>query len=549
MEKRLLLAAALSLGVLLLWEWVVPKPPRPAPGARETPAALATTPGAAIAAGAAAADSSSPPPAPPAPVAPESASAPESVTLANDVFKATFSNRGAVLESFVLTRYTDEQKHPLELVRALPPEQPRPLALDFGKDAEATKRVANALFVIERESDRRVRFRYADGKISVTKEIAIDAGYLFEVKIAVSGAPYGVLVGPGLRNPTESERASRYVMPASAVAAATDGLKLMRPEKAQAASWALPARGFVGIEDNYFLTVLIPRAPTTASVMSFSIPRPEGKPSVDLATSVAGQGTLDASAFFGPKDVSILESYRLGLERTVDFGWYGILARPLLWLLKQTYAVVHNWGLAILVVTFIVRLLLFPLTAKSYTSMKKMQKLAPKMNAIRDKYKKAKTDATQRQKMNTELMQLYQSEGYNPMSGCFPVLLQLPILVAFYNVLSRTIELRHAPFILWIKDLSAVDGSYVLVVLMIVSMYVQQAMTPSTMDPAQKKVFMFMPILWAFFLKDMPSGLVLYWLFSNLLTIIQQLVMNRLVKEDPAPPTGGGAKALKQARA
>jgi YidC/Oxa1 family membrane protein insertase len=324
----------------------------------------------------------------------------------------------------------------------------------------------------------------------------------------------------------------------------------MRPEKAQGAAWPLPPRGFAGIEDNYFLEVLIPRAATTASVLTFSVPRPDGKPSVDLAAAVAGQGTLEVSAFVGPKDVSILESYRLGLERTVDFGWYGILARPLLWLMKQTYAVVHNWGLAILVVTFIIRLLLFPLTAKSYTSMKKMQKLAPKMNAIRDKYKKAKTDAAQRQKMNTELMALYQSEGYNPMSGCFPVLLQLPILVAFYNVLSRTIELRHAPFFLWIKDLSAMDGSYVLVGLMIVSMYVQQAMTPSTMDPAQKKVFLFMPILWAFFLKDMPSGLVLYWLFSNLLTIVQQLVMNRLVKEDPAPPSGkSGAKALKQARA
>ncbi len=284
--------------------------------------------------------------------------------------------------------------------------------------------------------------------------------------------------------------------------------------------------------------------------MTFSNPRPEGKPSVELATAVsAAAGTLDAGAYFGPKDVSILESYGIGLERTVDFGWYGIVARPLLWLLKKTHGFVHNWGLAILVVTFVIRLLLFPLTAKSYSSMKKMQKLAPKMNAIKDKYKKAKTDAAQRQKMNTELMALYQSEGYNPMSGCVPVLLQLPILVAFYNVLSRTIELRHAPFFFWIKDLSAVDGSYVLVILMIVSMYVQQAMTPSTMDPVQKKVFMFMPVLWGFFLKDMPSGLVLYWLFSNLLTIVQQLVMNRLVKEDPAPPSGGSAKALKQARA
>jgi len=563
MEKRLLLAAALSLSILMLWEWIVPKPPKPVAPPVPTPSAssASTDPGqppsassasAASPASATSASAVSSPQAEPAAVAPESAAEPTTVTLANDVFRATFTNKGAVLDSFVLTKYNDEQRHPLELVRSLPPELPRPLALDFGKDAETTRRVANALFVVERESDRKVRFRFSDGKLAVTKEVTIEGGYLFDVKVSVAGPPYALLLGPGLRNPTDAERASRYVMPASAVGATTDGTKVMRPEKAQAVAWSLPQGGFAGIEDNYFLEVLLPRTAATANVLTFSVPRPEGKPSVDMGMAVmeqAGQGTLSARAYFGPKDVAVLESYGLGLERTVDFGWYGILARPLLWMMKQSYAVIHNWGVAILVVTFLIRLLLFPLTAKSYTSMKKMQKLAPKMNAIRDKYKKSKTDAAQRQKMNTELMALYQSEGYNPMSGCFPVLLQLPILVAFYNVLSKTIELRHAPFVLWIKDLSAIDGSYVLVILMIVSMYVQQAMTPSTMDPAQKKVFMFMPILWAFFLKDMPSGLVLYWLFSNLLTIVQQLVMNRLVKEDPAPPSGGGAKALKQARA
>jgi YidC/Oxa1 family membrane protein insertase len=183
-------------------------------------------------------------------------------------------------------------------------------------------------------------------------------------------------------------------------------------------------------------------------------------------------------------------------------------------------------------VTLLIRVLLFPLLFKSYASMKKMQKLAPKMNAIRDKYKKARSDATQRQKMNEELMKLYQSEGYNPMSGCFPILLQLPILVAFYNVLSHSIELRHAPFVLWMKDLSAADHTYVLLILMIVSMYIQQAMTPSTADPAQKRIFQFMPLLWGFLFKDMPSGLVLYWLFSNILTILQQMLINRMGEGD-----------------
>ncbi|HEY3204045.1 MAG TPA: membrane protein insertase YidC [Thermoanaerobaculia bacterium] len=542
MEKRLLLAAALSLVVLLLWEWIAPKPARkPVSAPLPTPAAaaLAATPKPSPAVEAAQARP-----------ARESASAETLTRVSNGVFTATFSNRGAVVQSFILTGHVDEQMHPLELVPTLPAEFPRPLSLDFGKDAELTKRVAGALFVVERESDRVLRFRYADSGIAVAKEIRIGNGYLFEVKVDVEGPPYSLLVGPGLRNPTDRERASRYVMPASAVVSGADGLKTIRPDKAAtAAPWSLPARAFAGIEDSYFLEVLVPRSPTVARVFSFSPPRPDGKPSVEIATGVAGEGVLDCSAFFGPKDVTILESYGLGLERTVDFGWYGILARPLLWLLKKAYGLVGNYGLAILVVTFLIRLLLFPLTAKSYVSMKKMQKLAPKMTAIREKYKKAKSDAAQRQKMNTELMALYQAEGYNPMSGCLPILLQLPVLVAFYNVLSRSIELRHAPFFLWIKDLSAIDGSYILVILMIVSMYVQQAMTPSTMDPAQKKIFMFMPVIWGFFLKDMPSGLVLYWLFSNLLTIVQQLVMNRIVKDDSAPPPKVPAKALKQARA
>ncbi len=550
MEKRLLLAAGLSLAVLLAWEWMVPKPAKPPVPVSPTPAATA---GGATAPTASAGTPEAPRPAAVAPAVlppPAAAEAETTTRVGNELFTASFSNRGAVLTSFVLAKYQDEKNQPLDLVRALPPELPRALSLDFGRDAAATKAVSGALFVVEKESDRVLRLRYADASIAVEKEIRIGAGYLFEVKVTVAGPPYDVLLGPGLRNPTEDEKKSRYVMPASAVVASAEGLKLVHADKAKAGeSWTLPAKAFAGIEDNYFLEALIPGTAATARLFTYAVPHPDGKPGFEIATGVSGQGTLDASAYFGPKDVSILESYGLGLERTVDFGWYGILARPLLWLMKKSFAVVPNWGVAILVVTFLIRLLLFPLTAKSYTSMKKMQKLAPKMNAIRDKYKKAKTDAAQRQKMNAELMALYQTEGYNPMSGCLPVLLQLPVLVAFYNVLSKTIELRHAPFVFWIKDLSAIDGSYVLVILMIASMYAQQAMTPSTLDPAQKKIFMFMPVLWGFFLKDMPSGLVLYWLFSNLLTIVQQLVMNRIVKEDDPAPPGKGPKALKQARA
>ncbi|HMF07595.1 MAG TPA: membrane protein insertase YidC [Thermoanaerobaculia bacterium] len=552
MEKRLLLAAGLSLGILIAWEWLVPKPPKPAATASSSvPAAATTAPGAPTtqASGAQAPAAAAASTVPAQELHPESAGEETTTELENDLFKATFTNRGAVLRSFVLKHYTDEQQRPLELVRALPPDLPRPMALDFDKNEDTTKAVSAALFVVEHDSPRHVVFRYADTKVSVVKEFQISDGYLFQTKIAVTGPAFHMILGPGLGNPPETERRSRYVMPASAILSTTDGLKLIRPEKATAGeTWTIPAKGFAGMEDNYFLQVLVPNAAAPARLFTFAVPHPGAdKPSMDIAVGVGSDRSLEGSLYVGPKDVAILESYGISLERTVDFGWYAILARPLLWLLKKSYGFVGNWGLAILVVTFLIRLALFPLTAKSYVSMKKMQKLAPKMNAIRDKYKKARSDAAQRQKMNAELMALYQAEGYNPMSGCLPMVLQLPILVAFYNVLSKTIELRHAPFVLWIRDLSAVDTSYVLVILMIISMYLQQAMTPSTMDPAQKKIFMFMPVFMGFLFKDMPAGLVLYWLFSNLLTIAQQMIMNRMVKEDDSAPPAKSAR-LKAAR-
>ena len=548
MEKRLLIAAFLSLGVLLLWEWLGPKAPRraavpslPTPAATVRPTTTVPTAGVAAASAVSTA----------APVEPIAGTQEGLTTLENGVARATFSNRGAVMTSLVLLRHFDDQKRPLELVHALPDPALKPLAVTFNGNPDLTRVASNALFAADPgggPSGRTVRFRYADDKISITKEIRFRDGYLFDVRVTVTGPAYTVLAGTGLRNPTLKELESRYVMPPSAVALVGGKVEVVAaPKMKNEESWPLAENAFVGVEDNYFIAVLVPRQPSTARIIPVTLPPGPGAPeaskgSPNVSAGVSSSGTLDLRAFFGPKDVEILESTGLGLERTVNFGWYGIVARPLLWLLKKAYSLTGNYGIAILLVTLLIRILLFPLMHKSYASMKKMQKLTPKMNAIRDRYKKAKTDAAQRQKMNQELMALYQAEGYNPMSGCFPVLLQLPILVAFYNVLSRAVELRHAPFMFWIRDLSAADGSYVLVILMIVSMYVQQAMTPSTVDPMQKKIFMAMPLLWGFMLKNMPAGLVLYWLFSNVLAILQQMLINRTGNDD------GGKAAGKSAR-
>ena len=526
MEKRLFLAALLSLAILLAWEWLVPKP-RPAVG--RVPASP-TAPVAATAVSETQHSATAPPATLPAPIA---APAEETESIGNELVRLTVSNRGGVIRSLVLMRHTDEQLQPLELIRQVPPPAPRPLALEFPGRSDLTDLAANALFAVEKDGQGSLRLRYADSRIAITKEIHLEKGYLFHVTVAVVGPGYFLMAGTGLRNPTEQELASRYVMPATALARTGGGFARVRPEKLEKpVSWPLDERGFAGIEDNYFLAVLIPKRPTIAQARPAAVKDAAGKPVPMVSVGLAGSGVLEASAYFGPKDVEVLESLNVGLERTVDFGWFGILARPLLWLLKRAFVWCGNYGVAILLVTLLLRVLLFPLLYKSYASMKKMQKLTPKMNAIRDKYKKARSDASQRQKMNEELMKLYQAEGYNPMSGCLPILLQLPILVAFYNVLSRSIELRHAPFVLWVKDLSAADHTYVLLVLMIVSMYIQQAMTPTTADPTQKKIFQFMPLLWGFLFKDMPSGLVLYWLFSNVLTIFQQMLINRMGEGD-----------------
>lgn len=551
MQKRLLLAAALSLAVLALWEVLVPKPQKPTTNAAAAGApAAAVTPGVSTAAPTSAALPAASTAALrqerlPAPIA---GRAEEVATVENGVVRATFSNRGAVLKSLLLLRHTDDEKKPLDLIRQLPPPAEKPLAIDFPGNPELTRRVGEALFAVERVSTRALRFSYADDTVAVTKEARFQDGYLFDVKVSVVGPPYVLLAGTGLRNPSPDELASRYVMPATAVAATASGFERARSDKLEKqVQWPLAEHGFAGIEDNYFLEVLLPGSPASAVAFPVPLKDKDGKPAPTIGVGVTGNGELSARAYFGPKDVESLEGLKLGLEKTVDFGWYGILARPLLWLLKRTYGWVGNFGIAILLVTLAIRILLFPLMHKSYSSMKKMQKLAPKMNAIRDKYKKAKSDAAQRQKMNEELMKLYQAEGYNPMSGCFPILLQLPILVAFYNVLSRSIELRHAPFVLWITDLSAVDRTYVLLILMTVTMYIQQAMTPTTVDPTQKKIFMAMPLVWGFFLKDMPSGLVLYWLFSNVLTILQQVLIGKMGNKDE-PNVEKPAK-LKRARA
>jgi YidC/Oxa1 family membrane protein insertase len=228
------------------------------------------------------------------------------------------------------------------------------------------------------------------------------------------------------------------------------------------------------------------------------------------------------SLYLGPKEISLLEKQGSKLEKVINFGWFDIVAKPLLISLNFFYRFCGNYGIAIILITVIIKILFWPLTHKSFQSMKDMQKLQPEMQKLKEKYKHKKEE------LNREIMALYKKYNVNPLGGCLPILLQIPVFIALYSVLQDSIELRQANFIsFWINDLAAPDPTYVSPLLMGASMFYQQKMTPSTADPAQAKMMLMMPIVFTFMFLNFPAGLVLYWLVNNVLSIIQQFYINK----------------------
>jgi YidC/Oxa1 family membrane protein insertase len=250
-------------------------------------------------------------------------------------------------------------------------------------------------------------------------------------------------------------------------------------------------------------------------------------------------------AYFGPKKLSLLQKTGYNLDKAVNFGWFDVMAKPTLWLLNFFHTYFKNYGIAIILVTIAFKLAFWPIAQKGLKSMKNMQKLQPKMVKLKEKYK---DDPAM---MNKEVMNLYKTYKVNPLGGCLPMILQIPVFFALYKVLLMCIELRHAPFMLWITDLSAPDrlmigmnipylgGIPVLTLLMGASMFLQQKMTPTTADPTQAKIMMFLPIMFTFMFLNFASGLVLYWFVNNLLAILQQYLINQQANKQSAAPTPG----------
>ncbi|MCK8130146.1 membrane protein insertase YidC [Pseudoalteromonas sp. 2CM39R] len=283
--------------------------------------------------------------------------------------------------------------------------------------------------------------------------------------------------------------------------------------------------GYVAFIQHYFVSAWVPmqdQANTLYSLITKSNAAIIGVKDEAVNVQAGSEQTLTATYYMGPKESDILEAIHTDLDLTVDYGWLWFISQPLFVLLKWLHSILGNWGVAIIAITIIVKSLMYPLTKAQYTSMAKMRALQPKMKALKEKY------GDDRQKFGQATMEMYRKEKVNPMGGCFPILLQMPIFLALFYVFLESTELRHAEFVLWLTDLSAQDPYYVLPILFGLSMFVTQKLQPMTVtDPMQQKMMTFMPVIFSVFFLWFPSGLVLYWLVSNLISIVQMLIIYR----------------------
>ena len=284
--------------------------------------------------------------------------------------------------------------------------------------------------------------------------------------------------------------------------------------------------GWTSFEDKYFIKALVPVSETGEKNVFLEKRENYIQNRLEIRNQEVPPGKgiqLKFLGYFGPRDTDILKNVGYKLDEAVDFGFFHIIAKPLLEVLKFFNTFVGNYGWSIIILTVLIKILFWPLTQKSYTSMKAMQKVQPEMAKIRVKYKHDKA------RLNKEVMDLYRKYKVNPLGGCLPMVIQIPVFFALYKVLLEDIGLRHAPFMFWLQDLSAKDPYYITPVVMGITMFVQQKLTPTTMDSTQAKILQYMPLIFTFMFLSFPSGLVIYWLVNNLLTILQQYLINRKV--------------------
>jgi YidC/Oxa1 family membrane protein insertase len=559
-QTRVVIASALSLAVIVVWSLLY-RSPTPPPGATNPPAsssAPVVAPATEAAGGLAATAVTAAPP-----VGAVGDTAEKIIVVESDLYRVEFSNRGAVVQSWQLKKYVDASRPPkqLDLVHAEATQETGnwPFSLQLS-DAQAEQTVNHALYVASggdgTSSETTLRapaeleFRWSDGQTAVSKRLKFDDSYIVEVQTSVQKNGQQIphrLAWRGGFGDLAVAPAERFT---NAFTGAAGSIKVTAPGSLGVKDQGgtpldLPGSfDVVGIEDHYFVAAFMPPEPAAGqplpAVMTLSgrqlarTAQLNGKAQQEIlpeiAASTATPGPLALRVFVGPKDLDVLKSVRPPLDSLVQFGWFSFIAAPLFYVLRWMHTYIPNYGWAIVLLTAAINAILYPLTLKSWRSMQKMQRVAPEIKQIQDRYKKYSMRDPRKQEMNKEVMAVYAREGINPMGSCLPMLAQMPLWFGINSMLRATIELRHAPWLGWITDLSTRDPLYILPVLMAVMMYVQQKMTPMTAtDPAQQRMMNLMPLMMGgmFIFLPLSSGLVLYILTSNVIGVAQRWHLNR----------------------
>ncbi len=558
MERRVFIAIVLSFLVLYYYQAYFAPPPRPT----AKPAASSSAPAAPAEAPSESTRSS------PATSAPESSpivsnasrepqavvsdTAERDITVETSTVTAVFTNRGGRLLHWRLKEYRDNRGEPVDLVPSgLPASEALPFSLRVPEDPNLTSRLNDVLYRVDggarrvdaTQSPAAVTFEFEDAAgVHVRKEFRFDpATYVVALSVdartgdrtinpSVVWGPGPGDITPAPANPGFFNRNASLAPPELILHRAGKVERILINKITEQPIQEGQFR-FAGVDDHYFMIAAVNPGQTRLESRALVVPGPADQRRQFISYAFRfPQPPMNVRFFVGPKQFDLLRSIDSELVRAVNYGMFGWLAVPLLGALKWLHGIVGNWGWSIVLLTVLINLAMFPLRHKSVVSMRRMQELQPQLKAIQDRYANLKVTDPARQKMNTEVMNLYREKGVNTASGCIPMLLMMPVLFAFYQLLAQSIELRGAAFGWWIKDLSQPDPFFIIPILVSLTMFWQQKMTPAAgADPTQRQMMMFMPIVFGFIFLTTAAGTALYWFVSNIWAIAQQYFTNWLI--------------------
>ena len=546
--RRLVLVMIFVFSSFMLWEnWQKYNQPKPVAGeqAAATVASDAPKPSASLQAGAATAT--------PSTDVPAVASA-ETFTVTTDLVKATVSSQGGDLVKLELLKYKDheDKEKTFVLFDDLHKYNAQSGLIGEGLPTHRSvfKRVAGPTELADGANELKVRLEAAAANgVKVAKVLTFKRGsYVVDVAWEIANgsdkaiAPhaYFQLQRDDVKPAGETKMVSTFTGPA----VYTEGDKYQKIDFSNIAEnkakFAKNAdNGWLAMVQHYFVAAWVPKDKTQRE---YYMRKLEGGnlfqaglivPVAEIAPGAKAETAV--TLYAGPQEQSALKQIATGLDLVVDYGWLTVVAAPIFWALQAIHSLVGNWGWAIVVLTIAIKAVFFPLSAASYKSMAKMRTVTPRLQQLKERY------ADDKQRLNQEMMKLYQTEKINPLGGCLPILVQIPVFIALYWVLLGAVEMRDAPWILWIKDLASADPYFILPVIMMVSMFIQTKLNPTPPDPIQAKVMMMMPLVFGVMFFWFPAGLVLYWVVNNVLSIAQQWQITRMIE------TGG--KAANDAKA